>query len=206
MDVIDETTAQVVNALFRELKAIFPAFRQAWPTDEEFNRSKLNWIKAFQDSNISDIEQLRFGLEKCRLSVNPFAPSVGQFIAWCKPEPKDFGFPDNYQAFRIAVKINEIYGTYNHPHAPTNTVINHAIRQIGAKVFRELPETAALKLFENCYQAACKQFKDGKLELIQKSLADKPEPHETDKQRNDAARAKAMETFKAMGLNIQASV
>ena len=43
VDVISDETAHVVNILFRELKAIFPAFRQAWPTDQEFNRAKSNW-------------------------------------------------------------------------------------------------------------------------------------------------------------------
>ena len=31
---LDSGTTEVVNALFKELQAIFPAWKQAWPDDE----------------------------------------------------------------------------------------------------------------------------------------------------------------------------
>nr|WP_314585536.1 replication protein P [uncultured Pseudomonas sp.] len=43
---IDEGTAQVVNALFNELKSIFPAWKQAWPDDEALTCARIIWPEA----------------------------------------------------------------------------------------------------------------------------------------------------------------
>src|SRR6185503_2693518 len=185
---ISQQTAHVVNLLFRELKAIFPAFRQAWPTEEEFNRAKINWIKAFKASGLTKIEQLKFGVEKCRLSGNSFAPSVGEFISWCKRSPEDCGLPYVADAFSIAVRMNVLYGDYVHPHQPTAAVIKHVLKQIGTSKFRGLTEKEALKVFGHYYAVACRQYADGVIENIFPAIPEHAEPHPIDKERSDEAR------------------
>ncbi len=106
---IDTGTADVVNALFKELQAIFPAWRQAWPDDEALKAAKRSWIKAFMAQGITQIEQIRFGIEKCRKLQKPFAPSVGEFIAMCQPTPEDFGMPAGPDAW-----LEALLGTYSH--------------------------------------------------------------------------------------------
>ena len=43
---LDPGTTEVVNALFKELQAIFPAWKQAWPDDEALKAAKRSWIKS----------------------------------------------------------------------------------------------------------------------------------------------------------------
>ncbi len=203
VEIISEETAHVVNLLFRELKAIFPAFRQAWPTDEEFNRAKSNWVKAFKSVGLNRIEQVRFGVEKCRLSGRPFAPSVGEFIEWCKRSPQDCGLPYVNDAFLIAGRMNVIYSDYVHPHRPTQTVLKHVLAQIGSQKFRSMPEKEALKLFGHYYTVACRQYADGVIQDILPVIAEKTEPHPVDKQKSDEARKKAMESMRRMGINVK---
>jgi len=203
VEIISEETAQVVNILFRELKAIFPAFKQAWPSDEEFNRAKANWVKAFQTVGLNRIEQLRFGVEKCRLSGRPFAPSVGEFIEWCKRSPQDCGLPYVNDAFLIAGRMNVLYSDYIHPHIPTYTVIKHVLTQIGTQKFRGMAEKEALKMFTHYYTVACRQYADGDIKDIPIAITDKPEPHPVDKKRNDEARKKAMEAIRGMGIGVK---
>jgi hypothetical protein len=203
VEIISDETAHVVNLLFRELKAIFPAFRQAWPTDEDFSRAKLNWVKAFQTVRLCRIEQLKHGVEKCRLSGRPFAPSVGEFIEWCKRSPEDCGLPYVNDAFVIAGRINVLYSDYIHPHVPTQTVIKHVLLQIGAKKFRGMAEKEAVKLFGHYYTVACRQYADGDIKDIVQAIAEKPEPHPSDKIRNDEARKRAMDAIRGMGLNVK---
>ena len=76
-------TAEVVNDLFRRLRGIFPAWRQAWPSTEALDAAKAEWIKEFADEGIRTLEQIEFGIQKCRKLKKPFAPSVGEFIAMC---------------------------------------------------------------------------------------------------------------------------
>ena len=103
-----ETTA-VVNALFRKLRGIFPAWRQAWPSTEALNAAKEEWIQAFAAQGIRSLEQIEFGIQNCRKAQKPFAPSVGEFIAMCRPGPECLGMPSAMEAW-----IEVLMGTYSH--------------------------------------------------------------------------------------------
>lgn len=102
-------TAEVVNDLFRRLRGIFPAWRQAWPSTEALDAAKAEWIKEFADEGIRNLEQIEFGIQKCRKLKKPFAPSVGEFIAMCAPGPEDFGMPNVGDAW-----IEALMTTYSH--------------------------------------------------------------------------------------------
>ena len=107
--VVSLETAEVVNGLFRRLRGIFPAWRQAWPSTEALAAAKEEWIKEFADEGIRTIEQIEFGIEKCRKLKKPFAPSVGEFIAMCQPTPEDFGMPAPAAAW-----VEALLGVYSH--------------------------------------------------------------------------------------------
>ncbi|POA50316.1 Replication protein P [Pseudomonas sp. MPR-ANC1] len=102
-------TVDVVNDLFRRLRGIFPAWRQAWPSTEALDAAKAEWIKEFADAGIRTLEQIEFGIQKCRKLKKPFAPSVGEFIAMCVPSPEDFGMPAPAEAW-----LEALMGTYSH--------------------------------------------------------------------------------------------
>lgn len=102
-------TAEVVNDLFRRLRGIFPAWRQAWPSTEALDAAKAEWIKEFADEGIRTLEQIEFGIQKCRKLKKPFAPSVGEFIAMCVPSPEDFGMPAPADAW-----LEALMGTFSH--------------------------------------------------------------------------------------------
>ena len=107
--VVSLETAEVVNDLFRRLRGIFPAWRQAWPSTEALAAAKEEWIKEFASEGIRTLEQIEFGIEKCRKLKKPFAPSVGEFIAMCQPTPEDFGMPAPADAW-----IEALMGMYSH--------------------------------------------------------------------------------------------
>ncbi|EKT4476567.1 Replication protein P [Pseudomonas putida] len=107
--VVSLETAEVVNGLFRRLRGIFPAWRQAWPSTEALAAAKEEWIKEFAAEGIRTIEQIEFGIEKCRKLKKPFAPSVGEFIAMCQPTPEDFGMPAPAAAW-----VEALMGVYSH--------------------------------------------------------------------------------------------
>lgn len=103
LGVVDDQTGEVVEKIFRQLQGIFPAYKQAWPDDKALNAARRNWTMALIDAGISDIEQVRYAILQCRRSGSPFAPSVGQFIAWCKPSPEQLGLPAAEDAWMQAL-------------------------------------------------------------------------------------------------------
>ncbi|WPN45111.1 replication protein P [Pseudomonas sp. P8_241] len=49
---------------FRQLQAIFPAWKQPAQTDAALNTVRRSWTKAFIVEGISQLEQIRFGIER----------------------------------------------------------------------------------------------------------------------------------------------
>lgn len=88
-DEIKEADYALINELFKTFTGIFPAFRKAWATDEDFQRAKREWVKSFKLANLSDSEKIKIGVNKYRLAPTPFVPSPGQFIAMCDEYPKN---------------------------------------------------------------------------------------------------------------------
>ena len=106
---VDDSTAEVVERLFRQLQAIFPAHKQAWPDDKALAAARRSWTKGFMVAGICTLEHIRFGIEQCRKSGSPFAPSIGQFIGWCTPGPEAYGMPSAADAWMEA-----LMGTASH--------------------------------------------------------------------------------------------
>ena len=156
---IDNGSAKVVNALFRELQSCFPAWRQAWPTDDAMAAAKKTWIKGFAAAGITSIEQIKYGIEQCRMMPSDFIPSVGKFIELCKPTPEMLGLPAIDKAFDEACRKA-------HPAMAgakwSHQAVYHAASESGFYNLQTLTMDASRKLFERNYAIACRLLLDGK--------------------------------------------
>jgi hypothetical protein len=156
---IDTGAGRVVNALFRELQSCFPAWRQAWPTDDAMACAKKTWIKGFAAAGITRIEQIKFGIEQCRLMPSDFMPSVGRFIELCKPTPEMLGIPSLDKAFDEACRKA-------HPAmagaAWSHQAVYHAACESGFFNLNTLPMDASRKLFARNYAITVQMLIDGK--------------------------------------------
>lgn len=144
---LDDGARAVVASLFRELKASFPAWRQAWPTADSEAAARRTWVKAFAAANLRCIEQIRFGVERCRLSASPFMPSVGEFIQWCQPTPEALGCPSVAQAYLQACALA-------HPaadRASAHPAVWHAASEVGLYELANLPSAKSQPMFERAY-------------------------------------------------------
>ncbi|TWI48048.1 phage replication protein P [Pseudomonas duriflava] len=164
---IDEKSARVVNSLFRELQSIFPAWRQAWPTDKALDHAKATWTKGFRDAGITSIEQIKFGIQACRSLGTDFAPSVGKFIQMCQPTAEMLGLPSAEKAYAEACRNA-------HPSADrhwTHAAVMHATNETGFYNLNTLKEDESRKLFMRNYEIACRMVEKGEpLKEIPKAL------------------------------------
>ncbi len=142
-------TARIVNTLFDELRSIFPAWRQAWPNDAAEARAKRTWVKGFMKAGVTTVEQLRYGIEACRLMDTDFAPSVGKFVRLCVPSAEDLGLPGDESAWREVVRHCANPGHHRWSH--------EAVRLAGGSVgwfnlrCSSIPEETLRKRFEHAY-------------------------------------------------------
>lgn len=167
---VDPATAEVVNKLFAELQSIFPAWKQAWPTEQALNAAKRTWIKGFMRAGLTSLEQIRYGIDRCRESGADFAPSVGKFIQWCRPTPELLGLPSANAAYREACRIA-------HPAADRTGIhpaVYHAACETGFFELASLPEEKSRRLFDRAYELTVQMVLNGQpLREIPKALPEK---------------------------------
>lgn len=83
--VVNTEAERLVDALFRQLKQVFPASATTnLRTEADEAAAKQQWIIAFAENGITRREQLAAGMKRARASISPFWPSPGQFIDWCR--------------------------------------------------------------------------------------------------------------------------
>ena len=84
-NVVNMSAEQLVDALFRQLKQLFPAAEHTnLRTPAQEVAAKQQWIAAFAEGGVRTRKQLSAGMRHARASESPFWPSPGQFIKWCK--------------------------------------------------------------------------------------------------------------------------
>lgn len=84
-NVVNMSAERLVDALFKQLKQLFPAAVVTnLKTPEQEVAAKQQWIAAFAEGGIRTREQVSAGMRHARASDSPFWPSPGQFIKWCK--------------------------------------------------------------------------------------------------------------------------
>lgn len=152
-------TVEVVNALFKELQAIFPAWKQAWPTDDALNSAKRSWTKAFIVAGINQIEQIRFGIERCRALGTDFIPSVGKFVALCQPTPEMLGIPTHAKALREA--LLNLHAARRTSREWSHPAIRHAALQCEMYNLTELTPEEATKVFGRAYDITIRMLVQG---------------------------------------------
>ena len=159
----------VVNSLFRELQAIFPAWKQAWPTDDALNSAKRSWTKAFMVEGISQLEQIRFGVERCRMLGTDFMPSVGKFIKLCQPTPEMLGIPPHDKAFREA--LENAHPSRFENRNWSHEAVRHAALQCEMHNLGDLEPDKASEVFDRAYDITIRLLVQGlPLEDIAKGI------------------------------------
>lgn len=94
--IVNTNAEKLVDILFDNLIRIFPASRQmVLKTPEDEAAMKRQWIVAFAENGIVNMEQLKSGVRVARQQKNDFWPSCGKFIGWCKEgQAEALGLPD----------------------------------------------------------------------------------------------------------------
>ena len=169
---VDEGRRQMANAineLFKELRLIRSAWRQAWPDKETYQAAKVQWMQAFLDEGIRTQGQIEFGMVKARKQVSDFIPSPGQFVEWCRPTPEMLGLPPLVVAHREACRNAHPsmagQATWSHD------AIWHTAKECGFESLNRLDSALSLKLFDRNYTITIRRLLDGlPLQAMPKAL------------------------------------
>lgn len=174
--------ANVVNALFIELQAIFPAWRHSLPDEDTLNQVKRTWTKGFLENNIVTQVMVQQGLRRARQSGCAHFPSVGQFIEWCV---------DCHERFGIPAQRNAYLETCSHASDPLSHRWSHpgvyvAGMNTGWFVLRIQPESYTYPIFVQCYGQVLQRVIAGESfeGAIPKALPERPVGSPTSRDRS----------------------
>lgn len=117
--IVNPEAEKLVDALFRQLKQVFPAASQTnLRSESDESAAKKQWIAAFAENGIRSRDQLSAGMQHARASESPFWPSPGQFIAWCKQGIiRASGLPDESELYEMVMAYSAKRGLYDTPEA-----------------------------------------------------------------------------------------
>ncbi|EJD6367704.1 DNA replication protein [Providencia rettgeri] len=108
---VKQQVAQVFNELFRQLKATFPAAIANFKEQSDLDEFKRQWTIAFIENGIRTLEQINIGMKIARKQTNPFLPSPGQFVQWCKQgDYTALGLPTDDELFDMFKEYCSVRG------------------------------------------------------------------------------------------------
>ena len=111
---IPDNAVRLIDRMFIRLKSIFPAWKQAFASEAEYNETKQVWLEELFKAGIVNPQSLKRGLDLAAKSESPFFPSVGQFIAWCEFENyHELGLPTPEE---LSSRIQKYFGYAKEPH------------------------------------------------------------------------------------------
>mgnify|MGYP000972960128 FL=1 len=111
---IPDNAVRLIDRMFIRLKSIFPAWKQAFASEAEYNETKQVWLEELFKAGVVNPQSLKRGLDLAAKSESPFFPSVGQFITWCEFENyHELGLPTPEE---LSSRIQKYFGYAKDPH------------------------------------------------------------------------------------------
>ncbi|MCK3657246.1 hypothetical protein A4G18_00550 [Pasteurellaceae bacterium Pebbles2] len=80
---VSERAAKMINELFDELRAIYPAWKAAFTSDADYQNARRVWLETIVSQRLTP-RHIDYALAIAKTDENRFLPSIGQFVAWCK--------------------------------------------------------------------------------------------------------------------------
>ncbi len=152
---ITEQTIAFVNRVMKTILANSPAWSVSLKGTDSINDYRQQLVKAFLENGIAQMKQVELGLQRIRQEPTNFLPSVGQFIAWCKPTPEAIGCPDVDDAYRQACGFKYSKKALSHP------CIAYALAKISMYELSTKSEQQTKPRFAKRYQQAVELFYNG---------------------------------------------
>jgi hypothetical protein len=153
--IISSEAIGIVNNLFRQLRASFPAWKNSFPDAETYKLAKQHWVDAFIENGICTREQLERGIKVVQAKGSPFWPSVGEFIAACKPSDKELGIPDLESAWQEAGKLSPLSSKWS------SGLVYEAARLTNFYKIRHLCETKTRPIFKKHFERLAAEIRNG---------------------------------------------
>ena len=158
--VVDDFAKNIIDKVFEQLEVIFPAWKQAWGSEEVKAKAKMEWTRAFVENDIKTIEQIKYGFKRARQSNSDFLPSCGKFISWCQPSAEDLGYPSEHEAMKECIQYRNARKLIHSNHVPVRPFIMELVKRVDWWAINNASTSEQVKKSQ-------KHFKDVYMDMIE---------------------------------------
>jgi hypothetical protein len=159
-----------VNWCLGEMQAIKPSMTHNELKGDRVQAYRSQLLAAMIDNNVNTTAKVKRGLARLRNDPSPFAPAIGQFISWCKPNYSDYGLPSVEIAHRTACIAS---GQHSEHRQWQNGAIYQAALRTGFYELSSYEAEKTIKAFTHHYEQVLEEMANGKEFDIPK-LLEKP--------------------------------
>lgn len=154
-----QQAVDLINKVFKSLKAIFPAWAVAIKDQEIESQARQEWLKGLIENKVTNDYQIEAGLSKCRAINSPFLPSIGQFVSWCLSAGKAVHPPFESCYAELTAFIRAGRRDWN----SLSDILHHTVRRnLDLYTYLKLEkEYERIKSFEIAYNATLFQLECG---------------------------------------------
>ncbi len=156
---LDSVSVNIVNRLFVFFEAICRGFEKQYRDQQaKLNLEKIQWARGFMDSGINRIEQIEYGIKKCRIESPINTPTLGQFLKWCMPSPEELKIPSLEHAYEEACRNSH---PANKEPNWSHQAVYHAWSMCDPYELTNSPKNQTFPIFERNYEITVKLIMRG---------------------------------------------
>jgi hypothetical protein len=141
----------LVDAVFKNIRAIKPAWKISFPDKETVMQAKAEWTKSFYENGINTIPHIEAGMVGARSDASNFWPSCGQFVSWCKPSFKSAGWPEADKAIKLCISHRATKGLFPPPKMAARPLIVKLCESLDWHYMKNKPEKLVEAHFNERY-------------------------------------------------------
>lgn len=106
---IDDQSIKIINHIFMRFESFIPSMKYTHDSAVSLGNIKKEFIYELRSKNVNEMNIINVAIEKIRGSGVRFIPTPGEFINFCKQDPKSLGLPSHSDAYDEALRRSRPY-------------------------------------------------------------------------------------------------
>ena len=158
---------QVVSYIIHKLQAICPAWQQSLAGMGEDEKAQLlktikrEWLNSLMAANINDQRIIDYALGQVKVSGNPFMPTIGQFIGWCREGNVPEGTKNCLESYKEVCAYQCLPREKRQPYGLSPEVW-HTLNNLGdIPIWRQMEKIKHKKYWEEEHERTLERLRNG---------------------------------------------
>jgi len=162
-----EQDRKIINYIFHKLQAICPAWQQSLAGMSHDEKEKLlktqkrEWLSSLMAAGINQRHVIDYALNCVKESGNPFLPTIGQFIGWCREGSLPEGILTPHKAYKEVTEYQCLPREQRKPQGLSPEVYHTLVSLADIHAWRHMSKDKHKEYWESEYQRTLELLRAG---------------------------------------------